>query len=54
MASKKEQEQNIVLLETTLDKMVANEKYPNREILITTYKRLIKEMKEELKPKKAK
>lgn len=54
MASKKEQEQNIALLETTLAKMIANEKYPNRELLVNTYKRLIKEMKVELKGKEKK
>lgn len=54
MASKKEIEQNIVLLETTLLRMTNNLKYPNRELLINTYKRLIKELKAELKPIKAK
>ena len=54
MASKKETEQNIVLLETTLLRMTNNLTYPNRELLINTYKRLIKEVKAELKPSKAK
>ena len=54
MASKKETEQNIVLLETTLLRMTNDLKYPNRELLINTYKRLIKEVKAELKPSKAK
>lgn len=54
MTSKKEKEQNIALLETTLARMVANLAYPNRELLINTYKRLIKEMKAELKPTKVK
>jgi hypothetical protein len=51
MASKKEQEQNIALLEATLSKMIANEKYMHRDLLISTYKRLIAEMKAELKAK---
>jgi hypothetical protein len=54
MASKKETEQNIALLEATLQRMTNNLKYPNRELLINTYKRLIKELKAELKPKKTK
>lgn len=54
MASKKETEQNIVLLEATLSRMTNDLKYPNRELLINTYKRLIKELKAELKPTKTK
>jgi hypothetical protein len=54
VTSKKEKEQNIELLEVTLQRMVNDLKYPNRELLIDTYKRLIKEMKAELKPKKVK
>ena len=54
MISKKEKEQNITLLQVTLARMEANLVYPNRELLISTYKRLIKEMKAELNPTKAK
>ncbi len=54
MISKKEKEQNIALLEATLARMEANPTYPNRVILIDTYKRLIKEMKAELKTAKVK
>lgn len=54
MTSRKEKETNISILETTLVRMTNDLKYPHRELLINTYKRLIKEMKAELKPKKVK
>lgn len=53
MTSRKEKELNISILEASLQRMVDDLKYPNREYLVNTYIRLIKEMKAELKPKKA-